>query len=63
MQVMGGGHQARARRKVSQQHPEVITANPEVARPVCWVYAMGHLQIVDEFEVIPNPNNTFSYGH
>ena len=63
MTVMGGGHQARARRRVGLQNPELIKVYPEVMRPACWVYAMGHLQIVDEFEVIPNPNNTFSYGH
>ena len=52
--VLGGGHQARARRKVSQQekHKEMLRKNPGVTTPFCWVYAMGILQLIDEFEVI-----------
>jgi hypothetical protein len=52
--VLGGGHQARARRKVSQleKHKELLRKNPGVTTPFCWVYAMGILQLIDEFEVI-----------
>ena len=52
MTVMGGGHQARARRRVGQQIPELIKTYPEVMLPACWVYAMGGLKVIDEFEVI-----------
>jgi hypothetical protein len=52
--VMGGGHQARARRKVASQekYKELIKANPGVILPTCWVYAMGILDLIDKYEVI-----------
>ncbi len=59
--VMGGGHQARARRKVAGQekNKELLRANPGVTRPLCWVYATGILQLIDDFEVILIYNTFF----
>jgi hypothetical protein len=59
--VLGGGHQARARRKVlgDDKYKELIRANPGVTNPLCWVYATGILDAIDEFEVILTYNTFF----
>lgn len=50
MSVFGGGHNIRAYKKIAVERPDLVQKHPRTARVATWVYAMGYLRMIDEWE-------------
>jgi hypothetical protein len=50
MGVFGGGHNIRAYRKLAVERPDLVLKHPRTAKVATWVYGMGHLRMIDEWE-------------